>query len=69
MDRKRILACVELETGDAIEARLGPILHFTGCVTEVQTDQELFWATDSIGHRRLIDFGSYDVFRVYPAVL
>ena len=69
MERERMLTCAGLVPGDMIQAHVGTVLQFTGCVTETQADGELFWAVDSIGQRRLIDLGSYEVYRLYPPFL
>jgi hypothetical protein len=55
--------CSDLEHGDIIHAHRRGILQFVGRVTEIDPSQELFWAVDSIGDRRLVDLGSYDVYR------
>jgi hypothetical protein len=62
MDRKRIRTCTEIREGDAILAHYGTVLQFAGLVTLIQADHKLFWAVDSLGCRRLIDLGSYNVF-------
>lgn len=69
MERERVLTCAGLVPGDVVQAHVGAVLQFIGCVTETQAEHELFWAVDSIGQRRLIDLGSYEVYRLYPPYL
>lgn len=65
MDRESLLTCGELQRGDVVQAKSGHVL-FTGRVIEIHVGHELFWAVDSLGDRRLIDLGSYEVYQLHP---
>lgn len=69
MEREAVSRCASLAHGDVVQAYMAGVLCFTGCVTEVQPEGELFWAVDGIGHRQLIDLGSYLVYRLSPPFL
>jgi transcription antitermination factor NusG len=67
MEREPLPTCAALAPGEVIQAYAGPILEFTGRVSEVHVENELLWAVDSIGYRRLIDLDSYTVYRLPPS--
>ena len=60
-----IESCEELEPGDRIQARRGGAVHFSGRVTELMPQFDLFWATDDQGERRIVEFQEYSVSRVH----
>ena len=57
----RLQSCSELSMGGYIEARAEGVVHFRGWVTDAMPSEEIFWATDDIGHRRIIDFREFEV--------
>lgn len=61
MDDKRILSCSELSEGGYVEARVRGTVHFHGRVHEIMPSMNIFWAIDSMGERRIIDFGEYEI--------
>jgi hypothetical protein len=69
METGRISTCTDLRAGDVIQARVRGMPQFTGRVVEIHETQELLWALDNTGVRRLIDLGSYDVYRAAPPYL
>ncbi|MDP9905513.1 hypothetical protein [Arthrobacter bambusae] len=63
--RSVIESCEGLKPGDRIEARRGGTLYFSGRITELMPQFDLFWATDDQGERRIVEFQEYSVSRVH----
>ncbi|BCW44886.1 hypothetical protein [Arthrobacter sp. StoSoilB5] len=59
-----IESCEGLEPGDRIEACRAGTVHFSGRVTELMPQFDLFWATDHHGERRIVEFQEYRVRRI-----
>jgi hypothetical protein len=58
----QVLSCLELSSGDYIEARYQGRLTHRGRVAEVATTQEVFWIVDDlVGGRRLLDLSDVEI--------
>jgi hypothetical protein len=56
-----VSSCRELAYGDRIEAAVSGVVWFQGEVVQIWPAMELFWAIDSLGERRIIEFSEYTV--------
>lgn len=63
----RVHSCAAIANGDKIQAEFQGVVHFRGQVAEMHPTMSIFWAVDSIGERRLIDFLDFAVYLVHDA--
>lgn len=54
--------CRQITKGDYIEAKVGPTLHLTGQVVEVQPSMDLFWVVTPYGTRKIVELTEFDVY-------
>lgn len=60
-----ISSCLELNSGDMIEARYKGTLVHLGPVTELAPEHGLFWIMDNLtGGRRLLDIAELEILRI-----
>ncbi|MDQ4501291.1 hypothetical protein [Sinomonas sp. ASV322] len=58
----RVHSCRELVTGNEVQAKVGDVVHFRGRVIDMHEPMELFWAVDSVGERRILEFREYAIY-------
>ncbi|MDQ0104308.1 hypothetical protein J2T10_003982 [Paenarthrobacter nicotinovorans] len=57
-------SCALLHANDRIEARRGNVVQFSGWVTDLMPELDLFWAVSDLGERRIFELSEFRVKRV-----
>lgn len=54
--------CSQIAKGDYVEVKVGPVVHLTGHVVDVQPSMDLFWVLTSDGTRKIVELAEFDVY-------